>query len=275
SERSAEFRAQSQPVTVAAIQAAIPDNAALIEFATYRPFDPKAVNSDEAFGKPHYVAYVVRREAAPHGNDLGEAKAINDAIDAWRRALRDPQRSDTRELARVVDEKVMRPIRELLGDAKQLLVSPDGELNLIPFAALVDEQNHYLIERYSFTYLTSGRDLLRLQVRRESKGPPVVVADPAFGGPALVASSGRAGADNSGVSARPRIDYAQVFFGTLPGAAEEVRALRGLLPQASFLTREQATKAALKKLSGPSILHVATHGFFLQDEQQAAAENRA
>jgi hypothetical protein len=28
----------------------------------------------------------------------------------------------------------------------------------IPFHALVDEHKQYLIERYSFTYLTSGRD---------------------------------------------------------------------------------------------------------------------
>ena len=65
-----------------------------------------------------------------------------------------------------------------------------------------------------------------------------------------------------------------LFFGPLPGVTDEVRALRALLPQASFLTREQATKAALEKLNGPSILHIATHGFFLQDEQQATAEGR-
>jgi hypothetical protein len=125
---------------LAAVQAAIPIDAALIEFATYRPFDPKAVSADEAFGKPHYVAYIMRREGAPHGKDLGDAKAIDDAIDAWRHALRDPQRKDTQQLARALDATVMQTVRALLGDARQLLVSPDGELNLVPFAALVDEQ---------------------------------------------------------------------------------------------------------------------------------------
>src|SRR5205085_6052251 len=186
---------------------------------------------------------------------------------ALRQALSDPQRSDVQQRARAVDEKVLQPVRALLGETKQLLVSPDGELNLIPFAALVDEHGHYLLERYSFTYLTSGRDLLRLEARRESKGGPVVVADPAFGAPALVAASSRAGTKSSaGENSHPRVDYSQVFFGPLPGVTEEVRALKELLPQASFLTKEQATKAALKKLKGPSILHIATHGFFLQDE---------
>ncbi len=54
-----------------------------------------------------------------------------------------------------------------------------------------------------------------------------------------------------------------------------MRALKALLPQATFFIRDEATKAAMKKLSGPSILHVATHGFFLQDEPSATAVNRS
>jgi CHAT domain-containing protein len=64
---------------------------------------------------------------------------------------------------------------------------------------------------------------------------------------------------------RAQVDYSQVFFGPLPGVGDELRALKKLLPQATFLTREKATKAALRNVSGPSILHIATHGFFLQD----------
>src|SRR5262249_17862310 len=39
SNRSAEFRAQSQPVTLAAVQTAIPTNAVQVEFFAYRPFN--------------------------------------------------------------------------------------------------------------------------------------------------------------------------------------------------------------------------------------------
>jgi CHAT domain-containing protein len=61
----------------------------------------------------------------------------------------------------------------------------------------------------------------------------------------------------------------------LPGVAEEVRALKQLLPQASFLTKERATKSALKQVRGPSILHIATHGFFLQDIPADTANTKA
>jgi CHAT domain-containing protein len=272
SRRSAGSYLGAAPITLAAVQAAIPENAALVEFAVYHPFDPKAPEDRKAYGEPRYVAYVLRRQGQVQWANVGAAREIDERVNALRHALSNPQHRDVQQLARAVDEKVFQPVRALLGATTQLLVSPDGELNLIPFAALVDERGHYLVERYSFTYLTSGRDLLRLQARRESKGPPVVVADPAFGAPALKASSDRA---ESNGSAKPQTDYSQIFFGPLPGVTEEVSALKELLPRATFFTKEQATKAALKSLSGPSILHVATHGFFLQDEQQTTAENRA
>jgi hypothetical protein len=41
SRRSAEFRAQYLPVTLESVRAAIPADAALIEFASYRPYNAK------------------------------------------------------------------------------------------------------------------------------------------------------------------------------------------------------------------------------------------
>ena len=88
-------------------------------------------------------------------------------------------------LSRNLDEKLMSPIRNLIGDKKHLLISPDGNLNLIPFEALVDENDKFLIENYKVSYLTSGRDLLRMQTPRKSKDKLLVIADPNFGEPDL------------------------------------------------------------------------------------------
>ena len=94
SAHSAEFRARRQPVTLEAVQAAIPDDAALVEFAVFRPFDPKAERNADAYGVPHYAAYVLRRDAPPRGFDLGPAAAIDAAVDALRQGLRDRTRPD-------------------------------------------------------------------------------------------------------------------------------------------------------------------------------------
>src|SRR5262249_10522717 len=183
--------------------------------------------------------------------------------------LRDSKRRDVKQLARVVDRMVMQPIRPLLGETRRVLLSPDSTLNLIPFAALVNEQNRYLVERYSFIYLTSGRDLLRLQVHTPSKQGPIVVADPLFDQEGSVitgiqTSNQRADQSDSG---RRSSDFIQMVFGSLPGTADEARAISTRLPGVKALTGAQATEAALKQVSGPSILHVATHGFFLSDQK--------
>jgi CHAT domain-containing protein/Tfp pilus assembly protein PilF len=276
SDRDAEFRAHSQTVTVAAVQAAIPDRAALVEFAVFRPFDPKASSNSAAYGKPHYAAYVIRRLAPPHGRDLGPAAVIDEAIDALRQALRDPTRNDVKALARAVDGKVLAPIRALVGDATRLVISPDGELSLIPFEALVDDRDRYAIERYAINYVTSGSDLLRMQVPRTARSAPTIVADPLFGEPAPSgAAEPRSNSRFAAASARRTVttapDLSTVYFAPLPGTADEARAIKSLFPEARVLNGQKATKSELLQLEAPRILHIATHGFFLDDPGAPAA----
>jgi CHAT domain-containing protein/Tfp pilus assembly protein PilF len=276
SRRSAGLYQPSRAVTIDAVKKVLPDDAALIEYAIYHPSDAKLAIEHDTPTEPRYVAYVLRNRGEVEWRDLGPAQDVNRAVGALRRALADPQRGDVQQLARVLDEKLLQPLRPLLGDSRQLIISPDGELNLVPFAALVDEHDHYLLERYLFTYLTSGRDLLRPQVQHNVSESTVVVADPVFGAPPLIAANnGRGGKNIAEAGAPKRVDYSQIFFGPLPGVSEEVRALKILLPAATFFTREQATKAALEKLSSPGILHIATHAFFLQEQPDATARAAA
>jgi CHAT domain-containing protein/Flp pilus assembly protein TadD len=280
SSHSTEFRKQTRPVTLAAVQAALPSGTALVEFAVCSPWEPQTEKSKP----PRYLAYLLAPQGQPKWVDLGEAAPIDRAVDAWRKALRDPNRSDIRRLARVVDEKVMRPVRPLLsqlpGDTRRLLIAPDGSLNLIPFAALVDERNRYLVERYSISYMTSGRDLLRLQTSEPSKSAPLVLANPLFGtGETADTQADQNPADSPagdqpGSEAPARNDPREVFFSPLPGTRREALAITALLPKASLLLREDATEAALKQASAPSILHIATHGFFLEDQEAPPTDAR-
>jgi len=277
--RSGEYRAQSLPVTLEAVRAAIPPDSALIEFASYRPFNAKATKGDQAYGQPRYVVYVLRQEGEIEWRELGKAQTIDMAITSLRKALRDPKRGDVKRLARAVDAKVFQPVRPLLGDMTRLLISPDGPLNLIPFAALVDERGRYAVERYSISFLASGRDLLRLQVAGESKDGPLVVAAPDFGRRSPIeasqleiqekdASEGEVKAE----SARSAIN--EFYFPPLPNAEREGEDLRALLPGATLLTKGQATKAALNQVRSPRLLHIATHSFFLDDQQLTLAGER-
>jgi CHAT domain-containing protein len=69
-------------------------------------------------------------------------------------------------------------------------------------------------------------------------------------------------------------DLNNLQFSSLPGTAAEAQELAPLLPTATILTGSQATENALKQVNSPSILHVATHGFFLQDVPLVAPPSR-
>jgi CHAT domain-containing protein/Tfp pilus assembly protein PilF len=273
--RSAEFRAQTQAVTLEALQAEIPAGAALVEWIFYAPYDARA----NKWLARRYIAYILRDKGEPMWVDLGEAKIINELVKRFRRALANPssddksfsdrgikevpvagteERAGFRQIARELDEKVLAPIRKLVGNVNQLLLSPDGNLNVIPFAALIDEQNQFLIERYSITYVSTGRDLLRLKEKGQSTEDEVLLADPNYDNPV---NTNRVKSPQGRRSA----DFKNRRFTPLPGVQREVASLKTILVNAKVLVKERATETALKRLSKPKILHIATHGFFLED----------
>ncbi|HSE96657.1 MAG TPA: CHAT domain-containing protein, partial [Blastocatellia bacterium] len=252
--------------TLESVQALIPPGAALLEFVSYYPSDPKK----RGRAPRSYVAYAIKNQEEVAWVDLGEAEGIDSSIRALREALRDPDRDDVKSLARAADEKVMQPVRALLGGARTLLISPDGVLNLLPFGALVDEQGRYLIEQYSLTYLTTGRDLLRMQSRAQTARGAMVIANPDFGEPAGAESERGLKIKKGEVvvarqSDKEAVDFSQVYFGPLPGTADEAKALKAMLPGANVMTESLATEKALKQMVPHAILHIATHGFFLED----------
>jgi CHAT domain-containing protein/Tfp pilus assembly protein PilF len=280
SRNTAGYFERTTPVTLEAVRAAIPPNAVLIEFSVYHPFHPEAADgSDERYGEPRYVAYVIPNQGEIQGKDLGPIQDIDKTLATLRLALRDPERKDIKQLARAADEKTFQPLRPLLGNATRLLVSPDGDLSLVPIEAFNDEKGHYLVERYSVTYLTSGRDLLRLQASRLSKSGPMIVADPVFGEPATIEVAGvlrhnvsipANGGQRRSVTTAGTLSG--VYFAPLAGTAQEAHSIKALFPNARVVTGTQATTTVLKQVDAPQILHIATHGFFLQDPAHDSKE---
>jgi len=258
STESAAFQKTLTPVTLEEVQTQIPTRAALVEFYAYKLFDAKA-KPGQRWGRPNYFAYVLQRSGAPRWVDLGSTQDIDQAAEALRESVK-TLKEDVLERAQELDALTMAKIRPLLGDAEILLISPDGALNLVPFAALVDESGKYLIENYQLSYVTSGRDLLRMDKDSEAREKPLLVGDADFHGvlgAADTRSDGLRSADMTKLSS----------FDPLPGTAGEVREIGQLLKlsQEQVLTKEQATEAAVKTVKGPEILHLATHGFFLPD----------
>ncbi|MEQ8957101.1 MAG: CHAT domain-containing protein [Coleofasciculus sp. C2-GNP5-27] len=256
---SEQFRIESQPVTISGIQRLISEDTVLVELVRYASFNAEAP-PDKRWGEPRYAAYILSSTGEPEAIDLGAADTIDKKISDFRQLFKEGAKLPIpliKQRARALDQAIMAPIRAKIGNSRHILIAPDGALSLIPFEALVDESNRYLVETYSFTYLTSGRDLLRLQTPFPSHDNPVLIADPYFQRPGEFVADIRF------------IDLAKRTFPPLPGTAEEAEAI-GQLLNITPLTGEFATERAVKQVNSPSILHIATHGFFESNPQSEA-----
>jgi CHAT domain-containing protein len=266
--KSSRFRQQVIPTTLEAVRRALPVDAVLVEWLRYRPFDPKAKSTREEFGPPRYAAYVLGRMGDPIAADLGSAEEIENLVDEFRTAAGDPASSDVRLRAAALSRRILEPLRAHIDRARHLLLSPDGALNLVPMAALLDEGARYLVERYEISYLTSGRDLLRVansEVTPSSNA--VVMGNVDYGVPLRTAQS--TSPVQSIQERSEELDRSGLNFRSLPGTALEVAAINLLLrPEGvRVFAGEQASEANLKRVHGPRILHLATHGFFFSDQE--------
>ncbi|MBX7222899.1 MAG: CHAT domain-containing protein [Blastocatellia bacterium] len=251
-QRSKEFQAQIVPITLQGIQQQLPADAVLLEYGVYQPYDPKT----DTYGPARYAAYTLNQQGTINAADLGETRLIDQSVTRFRQVLSNPRSKNVKAASQAVERLVLAPLRSYLGKAEHVLISPDGSLSLIPFAALQNGKGTYLTEQYRLTYLTSGRDLLRLAVKVDSKQPPLVMADPDFAagkGPVLVGQQ---------YAPLPR----------LMGTIYEGAALKVLFPTADLKMEGAATAQAVKNVQRPILLHIATHGYFLEDAPQPPAQ---
>lgn len=263
--KSTAYRASSQPIAFAAIQKLIPKQTRLVEMVNYQPVDPTQGYKRDAIMLPRrFAAYVLASSGDPVVIDLGPADAIDDAVEKFRKAVSNPKSTQVNDLGNALYKLTIGKVAPALGGAKELLLAPDGTLNVVPFAALVDDHQHLLLQSFTLTYLTSGRDLLRLAIKNKAQGGGVIFADPAFD----ATGSPRSKDGSRGARAA---DLSNLSWPQLPGTAQEADEVEKSFTGLTEYRGANATESAVKALHGPKILHLATHGFFLNDDTQHAS----
>lgn len=235
------------------MQQAVPEGATLVELVRYRPWDIAALErrNRDRVGAASYAAYVMDRERIAWV-ELGPAAPIDAAAEALRASIeaRDPE---VKARARALDALVMQPLRAAWGElGAMMIVAPDGPLCFVPFAALVDEDGQFLVERHVITTLASGRELLRLGPVSEPAREPWVFVDPEFG------------------AASPTSPLPCGSVERLPGTRVEARALQSRLGTVRLVQGAAATETALKAVRAPSLLHLAVHGQYLSSREGCA-----
>jgi CHAT domain-containing protein len=167
-------------------------------------------------------------------------------------------------------------VEKELSGVERVFISPDGALNLIPFELLRDPEGKFLIEKYTFNYLAAGRDLVGFGEKKTGAGRPLLVGDPDFD---LNPKQRAQALDKVGTSADRAsnavrsADLRGMNFKRLAGTRAEVSAIGDLLgrERCEVFLDNSALEELLQSRKAPRFLHLATHGFFLKDQEVAAA----
>ncbi len=281
---------REEEIGVGTVQQHLPVDAVVLEFLRANIFDFK----EKSWQSMRYFALVIRGggEALLRLIDLGEAEEIDRRVKNVREQITDfaklpetawiaqekPEEESFQKASGELYHAIFKPaLKEAVDGVKTLYVAPDGELNQIAFESLVDETGKYLIESSRFVYLTAGRDLLRRF--GESGKETVVFAAPDYN-LAVKEREGQAKALVARLEPEmaPRMhrvrlrDIRGLQWGPLKGAAQEAADIHELLDQSQFGPVEdyqgpRALEEVFLALRSPRILHVATHGYFLPDQE--------
>jgi CHAT domain-containing protein len=185
--------------------------------------------------------------------------------------VRDLKGKKASKTSKKIYNLVFAPLKKDLSNVKQIFISPDGNLNLIPFEVLQGPDGRYLIEDYSFNYLAAGRDLVGFGAVRARGAKAVVIGDPDFDlGAAQKAAALRKlalGTNKEKQTGRRSMDMRGLHFQRLPGTRKEAEDIWRLIgrDKCELFLDKRALEEVLEQKKTPRILHLATHGFFLND----------
>ncbi len=141
--------------------------------------------------------------------------------------------------------KFWKPVDERLAGVENLHLSLDGIYYQVNIGALKRPDDTYVSDALNLHLYSSTRDL----VKKSNSSVSSKKAD-FFGYP----------------------DYGpKGLLDALPGTRDEIAAISTISKSKGFVTntflQQEASEENFKKISSPSLLHIATHGFFLQESQ--------
>jgi CHAT domain-containing protein/Flp pilus assembly protein TadD len=253
--------------------------AALVDFLEYSHSRLDPVNKGRFLYERRVVAFVIRKDAPTVRVDLALADDIAQAVEAWRAHLvgKGPTTGDAKDPGQMLRRLVWQPLEEHLAGAKLVLLSPDGALARIPFAALPGKApGTYLLEEVALSVVPYPRLLPAMLNERGKETAPSLLL---VGAVDYAAAAGKAanGADRAAARSTDRgLQYA-----ALKNTGGEVTSIKDSFKSrfpkgtVSLLEREAATEAAWRA-AAPSHrwLHLATHGFFAPPEIKSTAAPR-
>ncbi|MFQ6031830.1 MAG: tetratricopeptide repeat protein, partial [Candidatus Zixiibacteriota bacterium] len=273
----------------------LPKRAVLIEYMKY-----DYMLTDPDVNVSHYLAFMLSRPGKVEVEDLGEAAEIDLLIDQYRTHLLNVSSYDRlpsvvdlidyKKIGRAIYDRIWKPIENHIPEHDLLFIAPDGGLNMISFAGLIDDEGKYLVETFPIHYLSSGRDLIRLQDEAKSASGLFALGDPDYEAPAVSRLS-RSDETPEGLGSEPgyhvtgnvrsgRRELRDIVVKPLPGTKTEVEQIAknwqevSLEPTTIYLGTDASEEKFKAEAPGNRVIHLATHGYFLEGREQPSSSKR-
>lgn len=227
-------------------------------------------------------AWIVHPTGAPELVTVGPSDNISSLLDTYLRqsllrgARRLPQdQQDDPGIA--LAAALWHPLRQKIGNANVVFVSPDGFLGKLPFGTLPTGEGSFLLKQHRFHYLSDACQLVRKKGTSTAKEGPVLAVGgvnyfrrEASGGDVDRADPNSDLESQSG-QLRNRLG---MNWSSLPATRAEIRALQDLhefvlewdSPFVSLTGKEATEEQVRIAMQGKKFVHLATHGYFEPEE---------
>ena len=237
----------------------------LIEFQSYYKFGKYLYSenrnlTDIPFPEKGYLAILLKPNGESKVIDLGNSKKINEYInEAILNVKEFPEKSN--ELWDLISDSILDPLYEDFKNFKNLYISPDSDINLVPFSALkAPKSNRYLNQIFNVRLLTTGRELVKINSNSNSN-KSIIIAAPEFGK--------KNNKSLFGDIKRQKNKFPLVEWPTLKGTKKEGLAISKII-EAELVMGKNATEEFIFKNQNPKILHIASHSYFFNIEEMNA-----
>ena len=261
---------ESKIYSIEEIANEIPKNGVLIEYQKYRPFifdNPEDALNEKNWEEPRYQALLLFPNGEVETIDLGDSstieKYINNALISSEEYLPDAQ-----IMWNKVATLIIEPLEKFINDKEILYISPDAELNRIPFSAMANKKDIFLADQFELRLITTGRELVILNKKNKlEKNQSLVAADPNFDLKTNTKDEKEFNKPRKIYNQKRSFDQNARIWGQLPATKKEGLFIAKEI-NANLLLKNEASALNIQKKESPKIIHIASHSFFLSNKEE-------
>ncbi|MEQ9218155.1 MAG: CHAT domain-containing tetratricopeptide repeat protein [Cyclobacteriaceae bacterium] len=224
----------SKDVDYKQVQSKISAGEAVVEVIHYPEF------KNAMTGSYKYAAVIIKKVGPPIVSVLENGDQLDTRYHAYyNNVIRNKLKDDFSY------EQYWGRINGSLSDIKTIYFSPDGVYSQINLNTLKDPNGKYLVQEKVVKLIGNPKDLLATSTTSSSSTKNAfLLGFPTYGSKDIV---------------------------PLPGTQKELQQVKSALVSGRYsvqdVTQANATESAIKRVASPKIMHVATHGYFLEDVQ--------